>query len=274
MNPSSVSYTVERVRKAAADPLFVKQGGSIAPTDHCHDLMQAVERILAEAENIRGEQQFDPASATGDISIMTSRYESEITLPPVIRAMRAQAPSVRLLLNFDFGWSVRDALVNGEVDLYLGPQQISDSGIFANQYLTRDYHLCMLDPSHPLAAKKKLTLDDIKELDHVHFEPKPGWQQAHFRYASSQGVSLRKAVISTTAQSFAEIIDGTDLVAALPSRVAIRNQDRVALVPFDFDTSMAEHMYWAAATDRSSLSRWVRSLIVREAKALPPVPRL
>ncbi len=60
MNPSSVSYTIERVRKATNDRLFVRQSGRIVPTDHCSKLMKSVELILRETEEFRDEADFEP----------------------------------------------------------------------------------------------------------------------------------------------------------------------------------------------------------------------
>ena len=270
MNPSSVSYTIERVRKAAQDPLFVRQGGTIAPTNHCHDLIARVDRILGEADQFRDERTFDAGQAVGDLTIYITSYETQLVLPQVVRRLRNEAPGIRLTLIYNFG-SARDQLLSGNIDIYLGPQRVSDSGIYGEEFVNREQHICMMDPSHPLTAKSVLTLEDIKDYDHAHFEPRHGWLQAPFRHAAAQGIELRKGLISSDAISFGSIIVGTDLLAALPRNMALRFKDRLALRPFDFDTSMAEHMYWAAATDRSPLHRWVRNIIVEEARKPKPL---
>ncbi len=265
MNPSSISYTIERVRKAANDPLFVKQGGTIAPTEHCKKLMTSVERVLTEAENFREDADFEPSKVNAEVSINVTSYETLLVLPQVVRRMRKDAPGIRMMLYNNYG-SARDLLLNGFADIYLGPQRVTDSGIYGQEFLNRDHHLCMMDPSHPLARKTEITLDDIKDEDHAHFEPRPGWQQAHFRYAASQGVYLNKAIISSDAISFGEIIRGTDLLAALPARMTQRFERNLVLRPFAFDTSLAEHMYWTAAADRSQINRWVRTVFAQEAQ--------
>ncbi len=264
MNTSSISYTIERVRKATGDPLFVRQGGEIVATDHCHQLIQSVDRILGESENFRDDMDFEPRHAVGTISINLSSYERVLVLPSIVKRLRNEAPGIRLILKESYG-SAKEMLLDGSTDIYLGPQKISESGIYGKEAIVRDHHFCMMDPTHPLAKKSKLTLDDIKEANHAHFEPRPGWQQAPLRYAYSKGVELHKAVVSGDAPSFGEIIVGTDLLAALPSRMAIRFIGCLTVLPFDFDTSMAQHMYWTASTHRSKLNRWVRSVMEQEA---------
>lgn len=265
MNPSSVSYTIERVRKAANDRLFIRLSGTLAPTDHCRKLMKIVEVILREAEEFRDDEAFDPSKAEGEITAYVTGYETALVMPGVMRRMRKEAPGIRLTLHHSFGPS-RDLLVNGHADIVMGPQIIKDKGIQGKEFIKRDYHLCMMDPDHPLAAKPMLSLDDIRTAAHAHFEPRRGWLQAPFRYAASQGVDLRKVLVTSDVYSFVEIIPGTDLLAALPSRMAEHFSNHLALRPYDFDTSLAEHMYWAATSERSQVKRWVRSVILEEAQ--------
>lgn len=267
MNTSSISYTIERVRKATGDPLFVRQGGELAATDHCHQLMLSVDRILEESENFRDDMDFEPLHAVGEISVNMSSYERVLVLPSIVKRLRNEAPGIRLIFKESYG-AAKEMLLDGTTDIYLGPQKISDSGIYGKETIVRDHHLCMMDPKHPLAKKSKLTLDDIKDANHAHFEPRPGWQQAPLRFAYSKGVELNKVVISGDAPSFGYIIVGTDLLAALPSRMAIQFDDSLTILPFDFDTGMAQHIYWTASTHRSKLNRWVRSVIEEEALSL------
>ena len=266
MNPSSISYTIERVRKAANDPLFFKQGGGVMPTDHCDRLMRRVDAILNEAENFRDDEEFDPFHAIGEISINVSSYETMLVLPHVVRRLRKEAPGIRLVLNYNFG-SAKEILLDGRADIYIGPQRVNANGIYGEEFLNREQHLCMMDPSNPLAEKPVIKLADIQDADFIHFEPRPGWQQAPVRYAKEQGINLNRSVVSSDAISFGDLLVGTDLLAALPSRMAQRFEDRLTLKPFAFDTSMAEHMYWKASTDRSKLATWVRSVIKEEAKS-------
>ena len=265
MNPSSISYTIERVRKAAKDPLFFKQGGGVVPTDHCDSLIKRVEAILGEAERFRDDEEFNPCRAIGEITVNVSSYETMLVLPHVVRRLRSEAPGIRLVLNYNFG-SAKDILLSGRADIYLGPQRINTNGIYGEEFLNREQHLCMMDPSNPLAGKSIIDLADIRDADFIYFEPRPGWQQAPVRYAKEQGINLNRAVVSSDAISFGDLLVGTDLLAALPSRMAQRFADRLSLKPFAFDTSMAEHMYWTASSDRSKLATWVRSVIKEEAR--------
>lgn len=273
MNPSSISYTIDRVRKAAGDPLFVRQGGVISATDHCRSLMESVEAILLQAENIQDNQEFNPAQTEDEVSIYGSVLIRQVLLPPVLERLRNEAPGIRLHLIFGYS-SVRDLLLQGKVDIAIVPEMFSDSGIHCHEGVLEDRHVCLMDPSHPLAYKPSLGLEDIAEANHVHYEPVPGWQQAHFRHAANNGVKLRKIVRSSESTVLGELIVGTDLISALPTRLALTHKDTLALREFNFETPVSTHMYWTAASHRSKVNRWIRTLIEDVAGQLSSTPKV
>ena len=49
---STVSYTIDRLRNALDDQLFVRQGGRNVPTSRCNELIPIVESVLAHAERM------------------------------------------------------------------------------------------------------------------------------------------------------------------------------------------------------------------------------
>ena len=271
MSASSISYTIERVRKAAGDPLFLRQGGSIAPTDHCRVLMQSVERILAEAENIVDEDAFDPKQVEAHFRIYSAVFADQIIIPVVLRRLRREAPGITLHVQSGYG-GAREALLQDKVDVAIVPGGISDSGVHSIQPLIEDPHLCMMDRSHPLADKRVLSVEDFANFPHVRFEPTPGWLQTPFRYAIEQGASLRTVVTCSDARELVDCVIGTDLLAVLPSRLAYRWHNDLALCPFDFPTPSNTVLYWTAASHRSKVKAWIRSLIQDVAKNLPEAP--
>ena len=271
MNASSISYTIERIRKATGDPLFVRQGGGIVPTDQCRALMENVGQILSEAEHIAGGDEFDPAKAEGEILVSSSAYAAHVIWPNVIRRLRVEAPGVRLSF-FSGSQNLRDLFQERKMDIATTTgQSMNFSGVrILEQYLP-DEHVCMMDPSHPIAAKKVLSVEDFVSAGHVRFEPSPGWLQAPIRYAIEHGFQPRRIIASSIAQDLPNFVEGSDLFAALPSRLTWPWQERLALRPFDFPTPIQNSMYWSEATHRSPLKAWVRGLVIEEAGKLPPV---
>ncbi|NKB53584.1 MAG: LysR family transcriptional regulator [Rhizobiaceae bacterium] len=268
MNPSSVSYTIDRVRKAANDVLFVKQGGSIAVTDRCRVIMETTERILAEAERLPSDEAFDPTNAEEEISIVCTVYAREILIPKVVRRLRIEAPGIRIRLTYS-PEEARELLLDGTCNLGLINGLISESGILCHEWLLVDRHLCMMDPKNQAAQKTCLVAEDFDGASYVSYEPYPGWVQSPFRHILANGIKPRKVLATSDSRDLGLAVKGTDLFAVLPARMALAWEDSLALSEFDFDTPAGTHMYWTAATHHSKISKWLRNIFVEEAQGLP-----
>ncbi len=85
---SSVSYTVDRLRKSFADALFVRQGNAISPTRRCTEIVAAVDRIIAEIELDGQPAAFDPLSTEASVTVSATYLSRIVLLPQVIRAVR------------------------------------------------------------------------------------------------------------------------------------------------------------------------------------------
>ena len=69
ISQSTVSYTVEKLRKTFNDPLFVRQGGKIVPTLRCEDLVVEARLILEQYNSMVSAAEFDPATAKATLRI-------------------------------------------------------------------------------------------------------------------------------------------------------------------------------------------------------------
>ena len=61
LNQSTVSHTLDTLRTAIGDPLFVKDGRGIAPTEKVVSIMPRVLEILAAIEGLAAVEEYDPA---------------------------------------------------------------------------------------------------------------------------------------------------------------------------------------------------------------------
>src|SRR5262245_35475791 len=123
VNQSTVSYTIDRLRDTFHDPLFVRQGGGIAPTQRCSEIVRKAGEILDDFEALVAPSEFVPSQAAGAVAISCNYYERYIVLPPFIRELRKLAPNVVVEIKTAAGQGP-DLLKRGETDLLIGPAQI------------------------------------------------------------------------------------------------------------------------------------------------------
>jgi DNA-binding transcriptional LysR family regulator len=88
-----VSAALKRLRDLAGDPLLVRSGAGMVPTDTALRMIEPSASILRAAEvlftDVRG---FDPQTATGTFRVAASDYLDPLFLPQLVARIQEQAP--------------------------------------------------------------------------------------------------------------------------------------------------------------------------------------
>ncbi len=261
---STVSYTINRLRKALEDPLIVRQGGQNVPTQRCRELMPSLERILTEAEQLAYPDGFDPAKAAGEIVFISASTVTTTLIPRVFRRIHAEAPGLRTIVEVGIR-DVATPLLNGTADLGIVFNNIEANGIYAHNNLARDYPVCIMDPDNPLVGRT-LTIDDLSKSKHVGARLWTGWKQPYMVAAENMGAKIEEALVVNDQLAVPNIIRGTDLIGGMPSSLAEAIGDQIGIAYFPFKLDLDMNMYWSAASNSSPLNIWLRRIVIEEAQ--------
>jgi DNA-binding transcriptional LysR family regulator len=264
---STVSYTIDRLRKVTGDQLFVRQGSKIVPTDRCREILLVVDRLLAEAENLVNDA-FDPATSTGKITIGYVDYVSAVFLPQVLARIRAEAKNIEVVMRAGYLDFV-DLLLDGQLDIALNPFQVERKGIYSQKIVDDDFSVCIMDKSHPLVGKR-MTHDDLEKYQHLRAQPDATFRAAYIQEAEKRGVKIRTPMTVSGAADLPFVLKGTDLISGMPSRMAQKFADKIGIAAFPSRAKVDINMFWPAASHQSKLNVWIRNLIVEEVSKLPP----
>lgn len=268
---STVSYTIDRLRKSLDDPLIVRQGGQNVPTERCRDLIPKIDRILAEADTMENSGEFDPSKVKARFKIICSSFGLLVLLPRVFRRLQSEAPGISLDIEQHFH-GFANLLLDGKADIALVFNEIEENGIYSHPRLCVDVPVCIMDPKNPL-ANKALTLNDLSEAKHVEAHLWPGWRPYYAVEAERLGATIETVGTVTDATYIPSFIQGTNLISGMPSMLAdsLGGNLARARLPFEIDINM--NMYWSAASNRSPLNSWLRQVCIEEAAKLGP-PRV
>jgi DNA-binding transcriptional LysR family regulator len=214
---STVSYTIERLRKIFRDPLFAREGNKVVPTQRCKVVVGHVSGLLAEFEGLTNDPEFSPALAQGTISISCNHYERMTILPTFIRKIRSQAPDLGLKFMTSSALG-EDQLKRGECDFLIGPVQLTGDHIFKRHIRTGSY-IYVMDPKNPLASKP-LGLKELKSANHLAVQFSGDWQPLYIDALKAQGVHLNPMVELSDYGDIAAYLTGSDLIACLPKFLA------------------------------------------------------
>ena len=81
VNQSAISYTIERLRRAFHDPLFVREKGRQIATQRCQQIIAEVRPMLATLDRLARPEAFDPASADQRLTLACNYYERLLIVP-------------------------------------------------------------------------------------------------------------------------------------------------------------------------------------------------
>lgn len=260
---SSVSYTIDRLRKAFADPLFVRQGNAIAPTERCTDIVAAADRIIGEMELAALPAAFDPASVAASITISATYLSRATLLSPFIREVRQEAPGITIDLITGFT-EAGQHLLSGRADFAMSPVTVDDSGLYGT-FLFRDPYVCLMDPDNPL-AQGVLTAERFAKAPHLVIHYGQTWQPPFHDVLRGQGLDLRIAVTTPNPEDVRHLIPGTDLVVAMPSHIARQFAANLYTCPCPVPSAAELSLYWPARLNTSPMHRWLRAKVVRLAE--------
>ena len=121
----AVSAQLKRLRALTGDPLLVRSGQGMTPTEVALQLLDPANRVLQDAERLfspRSRQRsFEPQAAELTFRIAASDYLDPLFLPELVAQFKREAPRARLeLLPLSGGFDYRRSLAQGEVDLVIG----------------------------------------------------------------------------------------------------------------------------------------------------------
>lgn len=259
-NQSTISYTVERLRKIFHDPLFVRQGKGIAATDRCTQIVSEAKLILLNFEELTTPPDFDPRQSTETITISCNYYERAVLLPLIVRALAKEAPHMKL--------RIQQALVTGIAQLKRGecdalfngiPLSGSDNELYS-RHICSDKYICVMDKDHPL-AKTRPTLKTYRDEKHILVTYDSGFRPRYLDMLEEQGVQLNPALDLPSLGEIENLLLGTGLIATIPKRIAQSFSKAVVMRPCPVEANFEIKLYWTTRSHHAPMHQWLRKLI-------------
>ncbi|KFA94173.1 LysR family transcriptional regulator [Archangium violaceum] len=270
LSQPATSNALARLRDALGDPLFVRSRQGMVPTARAQALRGPLTLALRQLqEALMPPEDFVPETAHRTFVLAASDHAQLIVLPQ-LAAQLARYPGVKFRvvpLPRDFPTV---ELESGELDLVLGvfdlaPGDRAPRGL-QRQVLVRERFMLVGRAHHPaLRDPRRFDLS----LPQLHVSPRGGIEGRFERKTK-----LRRNVVLFTPHYLVApwVLASTDIIAALPERVARRFAEAFPLtvVPVERPHEpLRVQQLWHPHRQQEPAHRWLREQVLAAARASP-----
>lgn len=265
MSQSAVSGALARLRDTLGDPLFVRHGNRLVPTEFASGLalplrqqLDGIQALLSPART------FDPSTATGSFRIAATDFFAELLMPDLARVLSTEAPDITAqlvdLIPSDYIRSLQDH----DADLVLIPN-LSAPPWVACRPLFHASFVVIARQDHPattgLAEGGMMPLDLFCDLGHVLMSPEGNLRAMGDTALDSIGRRRHVVLTLPVFSGVLRAVSRSDMIALVPRQLAraVATQFRLAsfLPPFQMPAPLIS-AFWHARQTNSPQHRWLR----------------
>lgn len=254
---SAVSHTLERLRQALGDPLFVKSGRGIVPTRYALQAGPHIRQILDDLQSLSAGPPFSPATAEFTFTIAANDYQRDLLLPGLVKTLRREAPGISLQV-IPSGIPSADMLRKDACDLIISPHPPEATDIM-QRGLMADRMVVFYDPAH---REPPNDLADYLKSDHIALLFATGEKPSLDISISARGLTRRDVVTVSNFSGLPEFLRGTDMLATAPERMSKHLMRDFAWVPLPFDFKpFTLLMLWHRRNQNDPAHKWLRNQV-------------
>jgi DNA-binding transcriptional LysR family regulator len=266
----AMSAALGRLRRLFNDPLLVREGAVLEPTPVALGLHPPIARALARIQDsVNTRRSFDPLSDTRTFTVIASDHVILLMLMPLLRALRTEAPGVRLRvlpLVPDHVGQIR----RNQVDLVIAPRDGRDlSDAVLTSDLMRDRFVCAVADDHP-EVEGQVTVEQFDRYPYLGYDDDPSAAVLR-RHLRAQGVERSLDVRTQSHVMAALMLEGTEMVSILPGLLAERFAHRAAIRVVDPPVALpdlTETLHWSPLQDKEPAHAWLRQRLSVAAREL------
>lgn len=264
MGQPGMSAALGRLRALLQDELFVRAAGGMRPTAKALRLAPGIIGALSQLRRtLDAGIGFDPATASRSFAIGGTDYTALVLLPRLVAHVRRHAPGLDLRAVGYEKDAVPDMLDRGEMDVALGvfpdpPGRAVLTPLFTERFVG------VAAVGHPAIMDGRIAAQDFARLPHALVTARRDAAGSLDQALAGQGLRRRVALTLPHAMVLPAVLEGSDLVAALPSRLADRVLAGGRLQRFELPVvtrPWTVSMLWPATARRDPAAAWLRGAV-------------
>ena len=269
LSQPAVSHALARLRRIWGDPLFVRQGNHMVPTELTRRVIAEVQAHLRDLQSVLAQADtFDPATLEMTVRLGMRDVLEAITLSPLMDVLAREAPRAQLASVRVPREALERSLSQGEVDLVIDRQR-RVHGPIHSEHLADERLSVLMRADHPL-ARKRLSVAGYFEAQHVMVTLHPEQPDPLQAVWAAQGLGER--AVALRCQHYfaaAKVVAHSQALLTLPQTYAEQLTQALPLVVRELPVAvppMGIWMYWHADRESDPMHRWLRQSVAGVAR--------
>ncbi|WP_158635451.1 LysR family transcriptional regulator [Pseudomonas duriflava] len=263
LSQSAVSHALKRLRTLLQDELFVRTGASMKPTARAQLLAEPIRDVVETIERqILPSMTFEAMTARREFVLGMVDLAEIVFLPPLLRFMRQQAPWCRLKTVRVSNEALTDALESGRVEMAIGSVPNLPGHLYQQTIFHHDY-VVLASEQHPRLCKGTLTWEQYS--NELHIVVSSGTDKnLQDHTLTPRGIKRNIQLTVGGYLSVPWLIEGTDMIATLPSRLADGVASSAHLNQFSLPEPVVPYALqsiWHPRWHKDPGHRWLREII-------------
>jgi DNA-binding transcriptional LysR family regulator len=269
LSQPAVSHALARLRRHFDDPLFIRQGNQMVPTERARRVMADVRTHLQGLQAlVVPNESLDLATLNMTVRLGMRDVLEAITLPPLMANLSELAPQVRLTSVRVPRQRLAEALTLGEVDLVIDRQRRVGEAI-CGMALAEDT-LAVVARRGDYSVKQSMSVGAYFDAKHILVVNQPEQEDPLHPVWLAAGLGPRD--ISLRCQHYfaaAKVAAHSDALLTLPATFARQLAEVLPLalwpMPVPMPT-MTIWMYWHRDRADDPVHRWMRERVAQGAR--------
>ena len=261
LNQSTVSYSLDRLREAFEDPLFVKSGRGIIPTERAKAIAPRIRKLLVEMQLLTSRVEYDPAMDTAPVSLAVNVME----LLPYVNFLHKQLERVMTQSSFRFlelgsRENVLQLLDAQAVDLVLSVRPTDLSSSLNSRPVFSFKQVCFFDANCRSAIS---SIEEFCEAGHAVLDFGGNSKSTIDHTLAAMSMSREVKLKAPNIAALAALIQGTSLITTMQADLANHImsdldfcEPPLAIPKVNFD------LIWHRRAEFSGRNVWLRQLVL------------
>jgi LysR family cys regulon transcriptional activator len=167
-----VSKAIIELEEELGIDIFTRHGKRLKRvTEPGQHVLRSIEVILREVGNLKRIGEQFSAEDSGTLSIATTHTQARYVLPVPVAKLRAAYPKVNISLHQGAPAQVAQMVLDEVAEIGIATESLSDYPDLVTLPCYEWEHVLVIPKTHPLAAKSRITLEDLAAEPVITYHP-------------------------------------------------------------------------------------------------------